>query len=424
MELENHCLSTDAVESMCWRADDVCCACFSEDGAWYRARVEENQTGNKVKVCLWLLNHHSGGLPGVVPKLANYRSCTFFLLWECVLVCPAFCLCWHDIMVIEAVCNFTVRCGHGFVFVHCICLCLFSVHSVWLLQVFYVDYGNSETVSSSDLRPLPRSFAKLPSQALQCYLSRVKPVGQIVKGHLSEWPREACECFSRLVAERDVRVMVKQSAMVRRNHLVWLHLLCVTFWSAAVSGDCLSPPSFSNKCLLERIAHVFFHLKVSVFLSLCAKVTSKSSVAVDLLLSFQDTRLPPQSVSNLLVLEKLAGFVGISTPASPPSPPRQPTSPVRSQTVASTSSSSAVCSSGNDRSAYEPQYRPYPVPVKPFIFKVIQVDEQGFIYGHLVVERGRCLGCRGSLPCGTCLLVHFLHVLVTLFHCFLFVQTV
>ena len=38
------------------------------------------------------------------------------------------------------------------------------------LQVFYVDYGNTETVDERNIRNMEPTFMHLPFQALECFL--------------------------------------------------------------------------------------------------------------------------------------------------------------------------------------------------------------------------------------------------------------
>ncbi len=49
------------------------------------------------------------------------------------------------------------------------------------VEVYYVDYGNRETLPESQLRRLlpQRSFMSLPTQAVTCALSGVRPVSDI-----------------------------------------------------------------------------------------------------------------------------------------------------------------------------------------------------------------------------------------------------
>ena len=43
------------------------------------------------------------------------------------------------------------------------------------VQVFYVDFGNTEWVSVGELRPLLAKFMQLPGQVLKCSLANIQP---------------------------------------------------------------------------------------------------------------------------------------------------------------------------------------------------------------------------------------------------------
>jgi hypothetical protein len=51
-----------------------------------------------------------------------------------------------------------------------------------VVEVFYVDYGNSSQVSKSDIRLVRKDFFQLPSQAIKCKLANVTP--KMVRKHL------------------------------------------------------------------------------------------------------------------------------------------------------------------------------------------------------------------------------------------------
>ena len=57
------------------------------------------------------------------------------------------------------------------------------------VEVQFVDYGNSTTVSTSELLELPPSLATIPAQAIQCCLEGVRPVKK-------DWIPESCDAFS------------------------------------------------------------------------------------------------------------------------------------------------------------------------------------------------------------------------------------
>ena len=57
------------------------------------------------------------------------------------------------------------------------------------VEVQFVDYGSSTTVSTGDLLELPASLAPVPAQAIQCCLEGVRPVKK-------DWTPESCDAFA------------------------------------------------------------------------------------------------------------------------------------------------------------------------------------------------------------------------------------
>ena len=57
------------------------------------------------------------------------------------------------------------------------------------VQVQFVDYGNSMTVTTSDILGLPPSLSVIPAQAIQCCLEGVRPLKK-------DWTPESCEAFT------------------------------------------------------------------------------------------------------------------------------------------------------------------------------------------------------------------------------------
>ena len=57
------------------------------------------------------------------------------------------------------------------------------------VEVQFVDYGNSATVSTGDILGLPPSLASIPAQAIQCCLEGVRPVKK-------DWTTESCDSFA------------------------------------------------------------------------------------------------------------------------------------------------------------------------------------------------------------------------------------
>ena len=63
------------------------------------------------------------------------------------------------------------------------------------IQVFFLDHGNTETVTVENLRLLPEEFSQLPVQAIPCCLGGVSAED-------GEWSDEAVSMFEELTAEK------------------------------------------------------------------------------------------------------------------------------------------------------------------------------------------------------------------------------
>lgn len=48
-------------------------------------------------------------------------------------------------------------------------------------EVFYVDYGDKETVGKERLRAIPEKFQQLSFQAIECQLANVTKIGMFVQ---------------------------------------------------------------------------------------------------------------------------------------------------------------------------------------------------------------------------------------------------
>ena len=72
------------------------------------------------------------------------------------------------------------------------------------LRVSYVDYGNTDVVSSLDVAALPESFMSVPALGVLCSLEGVEPVGGA-----GVWPDESSFFFSTLVIEKASAITVK-----------------------------------------------------------------------------------------------------------------------------------------------------------------------------------------------------------------------
>ena len=75
------------------------------------------------------------------------------------------------------------------------------------VDVSYVDYGNKETLSRDNIRPMYAKFMSLPAQAFVCSLDDVKPKGS------SEWSKACITEFSNMVVEKQLIVLVKKKGM-------------------------------------------------------------------------------------------------------------------------------------------------------------------------------------------------------------------
>ncbi|XP_070558426.1 uncharacterized protein [Ptychodera flava] len=59
------------------------------------------------------------------------------------------------------------------------------------LEVFYVDYGNSEWLSITSIRQIQEEFLRLPFQAVECFLAGIEPT--LEEGQ--SWPEDALKLF-------------------------------------------------------------------------------------------------------------------------------------------------------------------------------------------------------------------------------------
>ncbi|XP_051530628.1 tudor domain-containing protein 1-like [Myxocyprinus asiaticus] len=94
-----------------------------------------------------------------------------------------------------------------------VCCSLFSEDNQWYrakvlaysseerVCVGYIDFGNSEEIELSRLRPISMELLALPSQAIPCSLAGIKP-------SLDTWSEEAAMMVKRLVYNRFIRVEI------------------------------------------------------------------------------------------------------------------------------------------------------------------------------------------------------------------------
>ena len=93
---------------------------------------------------------------------------------------------------------------------------LYSEDSQWyrvqILEIFqssqqanvcFIDFGNSELVSFTNIRPLNPKFATLAAQGVQCRLASIQPID-------SEWSDESFQLFSELVGDSLVMMKLKE----------------------------------------------------------------------------------------------------------------------------------------------------------------------------------------------------------------------
>ncbi|KAL3874648.1 hypothetical protein ACJMK2_037630 [Sinanodonta woodiana] len=71
---------------------------------------------------------------------------------------------------------------------------------VWrdIVEVFFVDYGNSTELPKEELRELPSDLLQIPFQAVECRLKGIRP--SAIKCPDGKWTKEALEIFRTLIA--------------------------------------------------------------------------------------------------------------------------------------------------------------------------------------------------------------------------------
>ena len=66
-------------------------------------------------------------------------------------------------------------------------------------RVFFIDYGNEDTVSVGTLKQLREKYTVLPSQAIECCLANIKPNGV-------SWSSSACTRFRSLYSDKELQI--------------------------------------------------------------------------------------------------------------------------------------------------------------------------------------------------------------------------
>lgn len=69
------------------------------------------------------------------------------------------------------------------------------------LQVFFVDYGNSEWTRASHVKRMLPHFLHLPFQALECFLGNVEPIDDVVANG-KKWSPDAISTFKSLTEDK------------------------------------------------------------------------------------------------------------------------------------------------------------------------------------------------------------------------------
>ncbi|XP_038066428.1 uncharacterized protein LOC119736483 [Patiria miniata] len=75
------------------------------------------------------------------------------------------------------------------------------------IQVFYVDYGNSEWVPASDVYDIEQQFLHLPLQAVECYLVGAKPLECNAEAG-ARLDEEARKCFEDMVSDKTLVAII------------------------------------------------------------------------------------------------------------------------------------------------------------------------------------------------------------------------
>ena len=71
------------------------------------------------------------------------------------------------------------------------------------VDVFFLDYGDAEYVSSADILPIPLVLRRMPFQAIECCCLDIESVG-------SEWSETICDEFMDLFYNKTFHAQVTQ----------------------------------------------------------------------------------------------------------------------------------------------------------------------------------------------------------------------
>ena len=83
-------------------------------------------------------------------------------------------------------------------------------------EVFFLDWGNSESMSTSQLRPLDEQFLSLPAQCILCSLHNVQPI-------TDDWSDEAVAFFEEKVD--DVEHLMCRSLLYNEDNVCEVELI-------------------------------------------------------------------------------------------------------------------------------------------------------------------------------------------------------
>ena len=94
-----------------------------------------------------------------------------------------------------------------------------SVIGKTAMEVAFVDFGNSATVSVENIRPIYSNFMNLPAQVFVCSLADVAPVASEIC-----WNDQAIEEFQHLVLDKHLAAYVKSKSKLKLSLLSYYDL--------------------------------------------------------------------------------------------------------------------------------------------------------------------------------------------------------